>query len=229
MRRPLTPMTTAIPKRRLIGALAATVLAAAAALGATSQASAASTTTCDDFLPPGTYGTVFVPPGAACFSDGGVVIGRGLFVGVGSTFVLGSEDSPGPLSSIYGGVFALGAMNVQIHFTTVIGGVTILGGSGPFGGPFFVTFNTIEDSKIIGPTTIDGYNGFWQGFIRNHTLGSVNFNNNQLVDPDGNEVVTNSIHGNLNCSGNDPAPQVGDSEGSPNLVYGSRTGQCVGL
>jgi hypothetical protein len=46
---------------------------------------------------------------------------------------------------------------------------------------------------------------------------------------DGNEVVTNTIHGNLNCEGNDPAPQVGDSEGSPNHVTGVKTGQCVGL
>jgi hypothetical protein len=58
----------------------------------------------------------------------------------------------------------------------------------------------------------------------------VNLLNNVVADPDGNEVVTNSIHGILNCSGNDPAPQVGDSEGSPNLVYGSRIGgQCIGL
>jgi hypothetical protein len=222
-------MTKGTPKRRLVAVLAATAVVATAALASTSQAPAASTTICDGFLPPGAYGAVVVPDGASCFSDGGVMIGGGLTVGAGSTFVLGSEELPGPLSSIFGGVFAVDAMNVQIHFTTIIGGVIIRGGSGPFGGPFDVTWNTIEDSKIIGPTTIDGYNGFWQGFIRNHTVGSVNFNNNVLVDPDGNEVVTNSIHGNLNCSGNDPAPQVGDSEGSPNLVYGFRVGQCVGL
>jgi hypothetical protein len=103
------------------------------------------------------------------------------------------------------------------------------GGSGPFGGPFEVTWNTIEDSSIHGSVTISGYNGFWMGFIRNDVHGSVSLNDNVLVDTDGNEYVTNTIHGSLNCSGNSPAPQVGDSEGEPNVVTGAMTGQCVGL
>jgi hypothetical protein len=216
-------------KPKLALGLVVAAVAAAAALATAQSAAAVATTTCDDFLPPGTYGHVVVPDGAACFSEGLVMIGNGLLVGEGATFVLGDEEGPGPLSSINGGVLALNPMSVQIHFTTIIGGLTILGGSGPFGGPFDITWNAIEDNKIIGTTTIDGYDGFWQGFIRNHTIGSVNFRNNQVLDPDGNEVVTNSIHGNLNCSGNDPAPQIGDSEGSPNLVYGFKTGQCVGV
>ena len=187
------------------------------------------TTTCNGALASGTYNRVVVPLDGVCLSDGPVTIRAGLFVQQGGTIVFGSEENPVHTATINGGVHATNAMNVQIHFSTINGGIDISGGSGPFGGPFDVTWNTIEDSKIIGPTTIDGYNGFWQGFIRNHTIGSVNFNNNKLVDPDGNEVVTNTIYGSLNCAGNDPAPQVGDSEGSPNLVYGFRTGQCVGL
>ena len=77
--------------------------------------------------------------------------------------------------------------------------------------------------------TIEGYNGFWQGFLRNNVNGSVNFNNNTVVDPDGNEVQTNEIHGSLNCVGNTPAPQQGDSEGSPNHVTGAKTGQCTDI
>ena len=42
-------------------------------------------------------------------------------------------------------------------------------------------------------------------------------------------VVTNSIHGNLTCSGNSPAPQVGDSEGLPNVVTGQKIGQCAAV
>ena len=41
--------------------------------------------------------------------------------------------------------------------------------------------------------------------------------------------MTNSIHGNLNCSGNAAAPQVGDSGGSPNVVSGRKTGQCMNV
>jgi hypothetical protein len=61
---------------------------------------------------------------------------------------------------------------------------------------------------------------------RNSVSGSVNLNDNVLVDPDGNEYVTNTINGNLNCAGNSPAPQFGESGGSPNNVTGAKTGQC---
>jgi hypothetical protein len=74
-----------------------------------------------------------------------------------------------------------------------------------------------------------GYDGFWNGFIRNTVNRSANPIGNTVADPDGNEVVTNTIHGNLDCAANDPAPQVGDSEGAPNHVTGAETGQCVGL
>jgi hypothetical protein len=216
-------------KTRFVVGLAVAALAAVAALTAAAQSSAQ--IYCTGALPPGFYGdTVEVPPGADCEGVGGVIISGGVVVDAGATFVLGSEDSPGPLSFISGAFRATNAANVQLHFMTLRGGLFILGGSGPFGGPFGVTWNTIEDSKIIGDTIILGYDGFWQGFIRNHTLGNVNLVNNVVADPDGNEVVSNSIHGILNCSGNDPAPQVGDSGGSPNLVYGPRIGgQCVGL
>jgi hypothetical protein len=118
---------------------------------------------------------------------------------------------------------------VQLHFVTINGGVDIRGGAGPFGDPFGVTWNTIEDSQINGNVTIQGYNGFWMGFIRNNVNGAVRLNDNVLVDPDGNEYVTNTIHGSLSCSGNSPAPQIGDSEGMLNHVTGAKTGQCASL
>jgi hypothetical protein len=179
-------------------------------------------------LAPGTYQKVVVPAGAACFSDGPVTIRNGLFVGAGATFVLGSDEVPGDNGTISAGVHATNAMIVEIHFVTINGGVDIHGGAGPFG-PFGSTFNTIEDSRINGSVTMQGYNGFWMGFIRNNVYGSVNLNDNVLVDPDGNEYVTNTIHGSLNCTGNSPAPQIGDSEGSPNQVTGAKTGQCTNL
>ncbi len=67
---------------------------------------------------------------------------------------------------------------------------------------------------IHGGATIAGYDGFWFGFIRNHVAGTVRLRDNVLADPEGNEYVTNSINGSLKCSGNSPAPQVGDSQGS---------------
>ena len=206
-----------------LGALVATAFVVAPAFGS------GGTTTCDGTLAPGTYQRVVVPQNGVCLSDGPVTIQAGLFVQQGGTLVLGSEENAVHTATISGGVHATNAMNVQIHFSTINGGIDIHGGSGPFGGPFDVTWNTIEDTTINGGYTEAGYDGFWNGFIRNDVHGSVNVIGNTVADPDGNEVVSNTIHGNLNCQGNDPPPQVGDSAGSPNHVTGRETGQCVGL
>jgi hypothetical protein len=198
-------------------------------LPAVAAAKPSGPTTCDGQLAPGTYHKLIVPENAVCLSDGPVTIRGGLLIQQGATFVLGSEDSPGSTGTISGGVQATNPASVQIHFATINGGISVHGGSGPFGGPFDITWNAIEDNHINGGATIDGYNGFWFGFIRNHVQGAVNLTNNVLEDPDANEYVTNTIQGSLNCSGNSPAPQIGDSEGSANQVTGAKTGQCSGL
>jgi hypothetical protein len=190
---------------------------------------AGAATPCTGTLAPGTYRSVVVPDGAVCFSDGPIHIHAGLWIGSGATFVLGSEESGWTTGTIGGGVHAKDPASVQIHFATINGGIHIHGGSGPFGPPFDVTWNAIEDNVIHGGATISGYDGFWFGFIRNTVRGTVRLNDNTLTDPDGNEYVTNTIHGSLKCSGNDPAPQVGDSEGLPNVVTGRKMGQCAGL
>jgi 5'-nucleotidase len=213
--------------RRTVVAL---VVAALGTLTLAVSSSAATATTCTDTLAPGTYGAVTVPAAATCIiMEGPITIRGGLSVGEGATFVFSSEETPDVTATISGGVVSSNALSVQIHFATINGGVSLQGGAGPFGGPFDVTWNTLEDNQINGAVTVNGYTGFWQGFIRNNVNGSVNFNNNTVLDPDGNEVVTNTIHGSLNCSGNTPAPQVGDSEGQPNVVTGPKTGQCTGL
>ena len=212
------------PIRALV---AASVVAAALVL--TVSASAGNATVCNGSLDAGSYHKVVVPDGGVCLSDGPVTINGGLWIGAGATFVLGSEESPGSTGRINGGVHATNALNVQIHFATINGGLDVHGGSGPVGGPFGISWNTIEDSQINGGVTIDGYTGFWMGFIRNSVNGGVNLNNNTLADPDGNEYVTNRINGGLNCAGNVPAPQVGDSEGDVNIVNGKKTGQCAAV
>jgi hypothetical protein len=214
--------------RRLVLLLGACALVAAV-FGVVPASAASGTTVCNGTLAPGTYQRVIVPNDGVCFSGGPVTIRAGLFVQRGGTLVLGSEDNPVHTATINGGVHATDAMNVQIHFSTINGGIDIHGGSGPFGGPFDVTWNTIEDSTVNGGYAEVGYDGFWNGFIRNTVHGSVSLVGNTVADLDGNEVVTNTIYGNLDCVGNDPAPQVGDSEGSPNHVTGTETGQCVGL
>jgi hypothetical protein len=183
-------------------------------------------TVCTGELAPGTYGRVVVPDDGVCLSEGPVTIRGGLRISQGATFVLGSEENPVDTGTISGGVRATNPASVQIHFTTINGGIDIQGGSGPFGGPFDITWNAIEDNNIHGGVTINGYNGFWFGFIRNTVSGSVTLSNNETEDTDGNEYVTNTIKGNLNCFGNSPAAQVGDSQGEANVVSGRKTGEC---
>ena len=209
--------------------LLATTFGGALLLALPASAAASNTTTCTGELAPGSYGRVVVPEGAACFSEGPVTIHGGVYVGREATFLLGGDEAQTTTGTITGGVHATNPDSVQIHFATIDGGIDIQGGSGPFGGPFEVTFNAIEDNHINGAVTVDGYDGFWFGFIRNHVNGSVRMNNNVLEDPDANEYVTNTIHGSLQCEGNSPKPAVGDSEGSANQVTGAETGQCEGL
>ena len=210
----------------VLTALSGLIIATAASFA---PASAAHATECTDSLAAGTYQRVVVPEGAVCLSEGPVVIRSGLWIRSGATFVLGSEESGWTTGTIGGGVHATDPASVQIHFATINGGIDIQGGSGPFGPPFDVTWNAIEDNVIHGHVTIENYDGFWMGFIRNTVSGSVTMRNNTLTDPDGNEYVTNTIHGSLSCWGNSPAPQIGDSEGSPNKVTGRKAGQCTGV
>jgi hypothetical protein len=214
-------------KRSISLLTGAAIVAAALLVASPFAASAAGGSTCDGVLALGTYTHLVVPAGAVCIGEGNVTIRGGVDIGEGATFALSSEDTPDATSTISGGVHAENAANVQIHFATITGGIDIQGGAGPFGGPFDITWNTIEDSRISGGVKIEGYNGFWMGFIRNTVNGGVHYNNNTLVDPDGNEIVTNKISGGLSCFGNSPAPQVGDSEGSPNVVTGGTKGQCA--
>jgi hypothetical protein len=199
------------------GALAAAV--AIVAVGASSAAAAPKGFACTGPLGSGSYKKLTVPAGATCDGTNATVTVRGgVRVGAGATFILGSEEGTGG-GTISGGLAANDPASVQLHFAHVNGAVRIVGGNG--------SFSTVEDNVINGGATIDGYTGFWLGFIRNTINGSVNLSNNTLADPDANEFVTNTIRGSLFCHNNVPAPQVGDSGGSPNDVSGRKVDQCA--
>jgi len=214
--------------RKLFGITAISALVLAIPFAVPAQASGG-TTMCTGTLDPGTYHRVVVPENAVCLSAGPVRILAGLWIQPGATFELGSDENSAQSGTLNGGVHATDPAGVHIHHATINGGLTIHGGSGPFGPPFDVTWNAIEDNWIHGGATITGYNGFWMGFLGNHVSGAVTLANNTLVDPDGNEYVSNTIHGPMRCWGNDPAPQPGDSGGSLNVVTGPKTGQCTAV
>ena len=205
----------------VVGALSATALAA----GVSTALAGHARSTCNGTLASGTYHKLVVPAGAICDgTEANINVRGGVRVHEGGTFILGADPFEGggaDTGKIRGGIRANDPASVQVHFAHVNGGVRMRGGNG--------FFSTVEDSVIRGGATINGYSGFWLGFIRNTVRGNVKLSNNVMDDPDANEYVTNTIKGNLVCHNNSPAPHVGDSEGEPNVVSGRKVDQCAGL
>jgi hypothetical protein len=202
----------------IMGALGITALA----VGLPTALAKGAGTTCDGTLASGDYHRLVVPAGATCDGTAAIIDVRGgVRVGEGATFILGSEDST-DTGTIGGGIRADAPASLQVHFAHIRGGVRMRDGGGTD-----ETFSTVEDSAIHGGVVIAGYRAFWLGFIRNTVHGAVKLNDNVMVDPDANEFVTNTIKGNLVCHNNSPAPQVGDSGGSPNVVSGQKVDQCA--
>jgi hypothetical protein len=202
----------------MVGALSATALAA----GVSTALAGHARSTCDGTLASGTYHKLVVPAGATCDgTEANINVRGGVRVHEGGTFILGSEELGADTGKIRGGIRAKAPVSLQVHFADIKGGLRMRGGNG--------FFSTVEDNVIRGGATINGYSGFWLGFIRNEVRGTVTLSNNVMDDPDANEYVTNTIKGNLVCHNNSPAPQVGDSEGEPNIVSGRKVDQCAGL
>jgi hypothetical protein len=61
--------------------------------------------------------------------------------------------------------------------------------------------------------------------VQNQVVGNVQVDNNSAGSGGNNFVSGNTIGGNLQCAGN--TPSVSDED--PNLVTGTKQGQCAGL
>jgi hypothetical protein len=86
-----------------------------------------------------------------------------------------------------------------------------------------VCITLLQGNSINGGATINGYNGLFLGFIRNHVNGSVTIsNNNQALDEI--DIGSNVVNGSLTCAGNTPTENTGDSPGpTPDTVTGQNT------
>lgn len=184
----------------------------------------------------------------AAFGGSDLHVGQNLTVGTGAVIALGCEpqaftcfndpdQNVGTLSThdtVARNFSASGALMVLAHHNSIGGNVTQSGGGGgvscdnfPLGPDGPPAYSTWEDNWIGRNASITGVQTCWMGFIRNHVANDAVYNDNILADPDGNEVVTNVIGRNLNCAGNAPSPQRGDSDGDANIVGGKATGQCA--
>jgi hypothetical protein len=179
------------------------------------------------------------------FTLGTVKVGGSVLVGEGATLGLGC--SPGAIGpkppcgtsrtsdTVGGNIIANQPLTMYLTATSIRGSVVSIGG-GP--GPVFSPYINypIKENVIGGNLLVAGWKGAWFGVLRNSIGGNAVLLNNVGVTiseethlPDSSEIVSNSISGNLVCFGNQPAAQIGDSEGAPNNVGGHKYGQCTAL
>jgi hypothetical protein len=182
---------------------------------------------------------------------GNVTVGNGAVLALGCSPAGGCNGVT--YDRIGGNLTAIHALGVLIQAVAIGGNATILGGGGgvlggppksggcfaapipapwsmdpalsegPNGSPQYTDF---EDSAIGGNFSVIGMRTCYLGSFRDQVGGSVTFAADATSDPDGMELGSNLVGGNLSCFANDPAIQFGDSSSAPNLVHGAALGEC---
>jgi hypothetical protein len=245
--------------------LAGSALLAAGGFAAPAQAATHGSYTCDGMLATGTYANVTVPDSCTVPDDAAVTVTRNITIAEGATFDASTHSTltvEGNISAGPGALVALGCTqahpcgdgtpgeagadtiggNVTLDhvFDAAINGVTIEGNLTSVGGGAgvpafpFIPFS-IKDDTIGGNLSVSGLRSSWFGVIRTTVGGNVTLTDIVTGDPDGNEIVADTIGRNLVCHGLSPAPQLGDAvEGAPSGygpsdVGGRAVGQCAAL
>ena len=190
-------------------------------------------------------GTLTLEPGSCldAFVVATVHVRGNIKVQPGATLALGcTPGSLGPplsqppchgvttTDTVDGSILADHPWTMYLDGNTIHGDVISRGGGPGLNSDVFVNF-PIKDNTIGGRLLVEGWEGGWAGAIRNTVGGSLGWSHNMSVlDSDANEVQTNVVGGNLVCFANSPAAQVNpDDGGLPNIVAGSKLGQCAGL
>ena len=142
-----------------------------------------------------------------------VIVGGNVTVGRGAVLVLGCSPAGGCTGVTYdhigGNLTAIKAQAVLVQAVAIGGSVTVLGGGGSvLGGP--PKSGACFAAPIPAPWSQD----------------PATFAANATSDPDGMELGSNLVGGNLACFSNVPAAQFGDSSAAPNMVRGAALGEC---
>jgi hypothetical protein len=215
-------------------------------LGSSAVASSGPTTCSGGEIKPGTYDGLLVTGTCSFVGDkvkinGDLVVAAGaalndraastttvqvkgdVVVWDGGILGLGTYNPEVPHHSEVGGsIIATNPTSLYVSFVKVHGDFLSSGGSGP--GRNF----PIKDNWIGGDLTLVGWTGFWSGLIRDTVGGSVLYSSNSGENPDSSEIMTNTIKGNLVCTGNTPAAFVNPADGGQlNVVGGIATGECA--
>jgi hypothetical protein len=235
--------------RLLLGVGALLVLGV---VGSGALAAGQGSTTCTGgSIAAGTYkglrvtGTCTFDDGAAITVNGNLTVARGAIlndhaastatvhvtgsvkVEKGAVLGLGDYDTALPHDS----AVVDGNVTANHPLTLYLGGITVHGNLVSNGGGDQGRNFPIKDDTIDGNLIVQGWSGLWAGLIRDTVGGNVVYSKNvSVLDPDANEVQTNTISGNLICHRNSPAAQINPGDGGlPNTVAGRKIGQCAGL
>lgn len=138
---------------------------------------------------------------------------------------------------VVGNLKAYQALAVIVHASRIGGNVEQRDGGGglscavPTSGIFSElgspVFSDYEDNRLGGNLSVTGLRTCWYGALRNDVRGNFTSSGNIMADPDGDEVHSNTVAGNLRCFDNSPAVQYGDAvNGVPNTVSGVAKGEC---
>jgi hypothetical protein len=181
-----------------------------------------------------------IKPGAMFIADSApsdVRINGNVFAGPGSSFGFGCTPAHGcetgdtfSHDSVGGNVVLDHVFNAALDGVEIGKNVVSTGGGGGFVFPDgFIPFS-IKDDVIHGSVIVAGLKTTWFGIIRSTIDGSVVLKDIQNDDPDGNEIVHDTIGNNLVCLTMSPAPQIGDAdEGQPpGYQYSTVGGQVIG-
>ncbi|GAA3104734.1 hypothetical protein GCM10010464_79910 [Pseudonocardia yunnanensis] len=163
--------------------------------------------------------------GPVCLAPGTQILGPVTISGSGSLDAVGATIQ-GPLTATSGTGLRVCATTVNGPATiSGINGVIVIGDAGDDGGP------PCGANTLRGAATFRGNTGFVE-LGGNQILGPLTVNNNTttiIVPPENataTEIEANLVLGILACSGNTPPPT---NDGRPNIVIGTRTGQCATL
>ena len=194
---------------------------------------------------PGSPASTLTVDGSVSVQSGGTLL-LGCFATSFPCFddpMAGPDHSPtlNSAAKVGGNLMSTEPLGVIVHDGTVRGNVSENGGGGgvtcdpsgafaAFGSPVYSDY---EDSSVGGWMSISGLSSCWLGVARVHIGQSLTVTNDQLLDPDAIEILSNTIGGNLSCSGNrmvwDSADLTNDLYPRvwlPNSVGGKRMGQC---
>jgi hypothetical protein len=135
---------------------------------------------------------------------------------------------------IYGNLISHDPLGTVVHNSVVRGNVIQDGGGAGLGCVPVGIFNKYfglpdytdySNTTVGGNLVVNGLDTCWMGMMRNR-VGSNMLVTNDIGPADAQEVVTNRVYGNMICTGNHAAVEFGDSNGKPNEVAGTATGQC---